>query len=136
MSHTRIYRIWDGMVGRCCRPTAGAYPKYGAKGITVCREWRDDFRAFYQWAIANGYKDGLSLDRIESSGNYEPSNCRWMTMKAQQNNRSNNRLIEHNGEMLTLSQWAERAGISPNMLRKRLMRGWDIQKALTTKIIK
>lgn len=132
MCHTRIYQIWNAMKQRCSNPKAISYPRYGAKGISVCPEW-EDFIGFYNWAMANGYEDHLTIDRIDGNGNYEPSNCRWTTKKEQQNNTSYNRRYTYNGETLTISQWAEKAEMPRNMLNKRLLRGWDIEKALTTK---
>ena len=80
----------------------------------------------------NGYNDILTIDRIDSSRDYEPDNCRWVTMKEQQNNRCNNHRIVFNGEEFTLTQWAERIGLTPKTLSKRLQDGWSIERALTT----
>lgn len=132
-SGTRIYNIWNGMIGRCTHESYPSYKNYGAKGISVCEAWQS-FETFYEWAMANGYADNLTLDRQNNSGNYEPSNCKWSTMKEQQNNRKDNRVISFDGKTKTISQWAEETGINTHTLFTRFKRGWDVKRALTTSV--
>lgn len=105
--HTRLYKIWAGIKTRCLNENVPEFKWYGGRGIAVCEEWSDDFQTFYDWAMANGYRDDLTIDRIDTNGNYEPSNCRWATMKEQQNNRRSNHLITHNDATHTIMEWAE-----------------------------
>lgn len=104
MTHTRLYRLWFTMKQRCTDPKSSGYHKYGAKGITICEDWMT-FEPFMKWALKNGYTDELSIDRIENSKGYCPENCRFVTMRRQQNNRTNNLYIEINGETHTLADW-------------------------------
>lgn len=84
MEGTKIYNVWKGMKQRCFNSNHKSFKYYGGRGIVVCDEWKNDFQAFYDWAMENGYEEGLTIDRIEAEGNYEPSNCEWVTQK--QNN--------------------------------------------------
>lgn len=86
-SHTRLYKIFNGMKKRCYNPECLAYKNYGGRGISICEEWLSNFNTFYFWAMSNGYSDKLSIDRIDVNGNYEPHNCRWATAKVQASNR-------------------------------------------------
>lgn len=100
LRHTRLYAVWLGMKERCYIPSSVRYPRYGGRGITICNEWRDDFQAFYEWAMANGYDENAprgqcTIDRIDNDKGYAPENCRWVDLKTQQNNKSNNRKEFH-----------------------------------------
>lgn len=112
LCHTRLFRIWSGIRNRCGNPNEPAFKHYGGRGVTVCDEWKDDFQAFYDWAMANGYSDELSIDRIDTNGNYEPNNCRWTDLKTQNNNRRCVRKYLIDGEMLSKADIAERYGFS------------------------
>lgn len=121
---SRLYRIWNAMKDRCLRESDNAYQWYGNRGISICNEWLE-YQEFKAWAVANGYGDKLTIDRIDNDGNYEPSNCRWITNKEQQRNRSNSRFITIDGETKCLSEWAEMHDMDRSKLRYRLNAGWD-----------
>lgn len=128
--HTRLYSVWITMKQRCYNENATDYENYGGRGIMVCPEWLNDFQAFYDWAMANGYAKNLSIERIDVNGNYEPTNCKWATMKEQSNNKRNNVFILFNGETKTISQLSQEYGVKYITLYNRIKRGWSIEKAL------
>lgn len=134
----RIRKIHGGMLTRCYNKKRRDYCRYGGSGITVCDEWRGEngCKAFVDWAINNGYKDGLSIDRIDGSKGYSPDNCRWATPSEQCLNRRNNHLIEYNGEIKPLKQWADIAGVRKDTFRRRLLHGWSIEEAINTPNLK
>lgn len=121
--HTRIYHIWAGMKERCYNPDAPKYSRYGGRGINICEEWINSFDAFYDWAMANGYSDNLTIDRIDNDGNYCPENCRWSTNEDQCNNRKHHILLEINGETKTVAQWAKESGVKYSTIYARHIRG-------------
>lgn len=129
---TRLYNIWGKMKHRCNNPNNKSYKNYGGRGITVCNEWAKDFRTFYNWAMANGYSEEMTIDRIDVNGNYEPSNCRWSTMKEQCNNKRNNLLITYKNETKTLEKWVEELGINYNLTWQRIYRDkWTVDRAFS-----
>lgn len=130
-STTRLYRIWNGMKKRCYTPNEGAYKYYGARGISVCDEWKNNFFAFKEWAIKTGYNDGLTIDRIDVNGNYSPSNCRWATRKEQANNTRRNRILTFNGKSMNIAEWSKETGIKQNTILYRIKRNWSVERALT-----
>lgn len=131
---SRIYHTWINMKTRCHTPTAWEYKNYGARGIAVCDEWRNNFQAFYDWANENGYRDDLTIERINNDGNYCPENCRWVDRITQNRNQRNTRLVTFNGVTKHLFDWADEFGIKRNTLAHRLHRGWSIDKSLTTPV--
>lgn len=128
---TRLYRIWSNMKSRCCNPNVPAYERYGARGVVVCPEWMD-FDGFEVWALASGYSAGLEIDRVDSTGNYDPSNCRWVNDAEQSRNRGSVIWISAFGETKT-PDWSrdERCPVGMHALRFRLQRGWEVERAIT-----
>jgi hypothetical protein len=118
------------MKQRCQNPKTISYKYYGKKGIAVCEEW-NIFENFKNWALSNGYKENLTIDRIDNNGNYCPENCQWATNKEQQNKTSYNKLIEYCGEIHNATQWAELLNIPRTTIYNRLRRGWSIEKIMT-----
>lgn len=133
-SGSRLYKKWQSMKQRCLNPNNSRYSDWGGRGITVCDEWLK-FEPFQDWALANGYRDDLTIDRIDNNGPYAPSNCRWATRAEQGNNRRNNVMLTHNGKTQTVAQWAEETGMSEMALRSRIKKlKWTADRALTEPI--
>ena len=135
MFGTRIYKIWDSMKQRCFNKNHSEYKNYGGRGITICDEWIQNFQSFYNWAMANGYRDDLTIDRKDVNGNYCPENCRWADDIVQHNNTRVNRYIEFKGETHTMAEWARIKGMKYVTLNTRINKyQWSIEKALTTPV--
>lgn len=129
-SESRLYDIWKGMKQRCTNPKHMAFSRYGGKGITVCDEWLHDFQAFYDWAMANGYRADLTIDRIYNDKSYSPDNCRWATRVEQNRNLSTNTMVEIHGESKPLPLWCEMFNINRRLVQSRINRGWIPEEAL------
>lgn len=128
LSHTPENGVWIRMIQRCENPDDPAYKYYGDRGITVCKRWRNSFAAFY--ADMGPRPKGLTIDRIDNDGDYEPKNCRWATKREQAGNTRKNRHIKFKGRTMIAADWAREIGITPMTLWKRLNRGWPISRAL------
>lgn len=128
---TRLYRTWQNMKNRCYWEKDKSFRNYGGRGIRVCEEWKNSFSNFREWALRSGYKDNLTIDRINTNGDYSPENCRWATIKQQENNKRNNHRLEFNGITKTISEWAEALDIPKQALSNRIKAGWPVEEALT-----
>lgn len=127
-----IYKLWSCVKNRCYNQNDPKYPQYGGRGITVCDEWKTNYESFRDWCQDNGYKKGLTIDRVNVNGNYCPQNCRFSTQKVQQNNRTNNHLLSFRGETHTMAEWSDILGIPYRRLEHRINRGWSAERALTS----
>jgi hypothetical protein len=128
MANTKLYRAWFNMKKRVNNPSKHDGENY--KNINYCNEW-NKFEPFMEWALSNGYKEELTLDRINVHGNYEPSNCRWITQKHQQRNKTNTKWITYQGKTQSLADWAEQLGYEMHTLKSRFLRGWEVERAFT-----
>lgn len=127
---TRLYRIWRAMKSRTTYKSQTQYKDYGGRGIVICKEWKEDFYKFKEWALDNGYYDELTIDRIDVNGNYEPNNCRWITKSEQNNNQRNNVIIEYKNQKMNVAQWAKKLNIKANTLYQRIYRNYSVEKIL------
>ena len=118
MSRTRLYSTYHGMLQRCHNPQNKAFRHYGGRGIEVCEEWRESFEAFRDWALANGYRDDLTLDRKDNNKGYSSENCRWATYMEQLNNTRKNIYVSACGKTLTYAQWGRFLGVSCQQIAK------------------
>ena len=133
--NTKIYKTWKNMKERVLNPNNTRYKNYGERGIKICDEWKDSFESFYNWAMNNGYKEGLTIERKNVNGDYCPENCEWITFEEQRHNKTKNSThwIEYNGQKLTMKQWSELLNINYKTLENRINKyHWSIEKALTT----
>jgi hypothetical protein len=130
MSSTPTYRAWVSMKVRCNNPKNVFYRHYGGRGIKVCDRWQNSFESFFADMGARPPKH--SIDRIDPNGNYEPGNCRWATQREQMNNRRCNRFVEIDGKTQTLATWLRESGLKPSTYQDRIVRGWDIERAIKT----
>ena len=121
-SYHPIYTMWKHIKQRCLNPNDKMYKYYGGRGIKICQEWINDFEAFYNWVITNGYVKGLTIDRKNNNGNYTPENCRFVTSKIQQNNRRINIHVEINGVSNTIAEWSDITGIKYDTIWARVKR--------------
>ncbi len=131
LTNTRIFNIWHGLKNRCFLKTNKDFKNYGARGIKVCDEWKNNFMFFYSWAMANGYKDNLTIDRIDVNGDYCPKNCRWVDRKTQANNRRSTKKITYKNNTYSITQWARVFRIKKSSLFYRLNKGTPFEKAIT-----
>ena len=137
-SNSRLYRIYNNMKSRCYRKYAKEFENYGGRGIRVCNEWlgEDGFVNFYNWAYSHGYSEELTIDRINNDGNYEPDNCRWVTMMVQNSNSRHTHMLEYKGTKKNISEWAREKGMSRDTLIKRLRSGWELERVLNEPVNK
>jgi len=131
--HQRLHNIWSGMKARCYIKGNPAYKNYGGRGIKVDKLWKKHFLYFYDWALANGYRDDLTIERINNDGNYEPSNCIWVSREKQAHNTRQNVNITHNGETRCLEEWSRIYGVSSKVIKFRMEGGLDFETAVTKK---
>lgn len=134
-TNTRLYNIYRKMIHRCYNKNAKDYKYYGGRGIKVYKEWRNDFMAFYNWSMNHGYDNTLTIDRINSNGNYEPSNCRWVSLYEQENNKTNNILVCYNNKKQTITKWIKDLKLknSYSTIHTRIVKyGYDVEDAFYT----
>lgn len=132
-SYEPLFNIWYLIKYRCENPNCTAYKNYGARGIKVCDEWRDGiagYESFKEWSLANGYIQGLSIDRIDNDGDYTPDNCRWIAPKDQARNKRQNVWIEYNGVKKLACDWASELNIPYKTFMSRIYHGWDVDKLI------
>ncbi len=126
---SKEYASWNGAKSRCFRKKDAMFKNYGARGITMCGQWKKSFESFLK--DMGNCPDGMTLDRINNDGNYEPGNCRWATRTEQNNNKRNNHRISFGGKAMTISEWATNIGINQKTIWKRITRGWPLERALS-----
>lgn len=129
-----LYKVWQEMRRRCQKPESRGYKDYGARGIRVYSEW-ENYAVFYYWAMANGYAPGLTIERKDNDGNYEPSNCTWISKELQRRNNRRVIKITYQGRTQILTDWAKELGIKVTTLYARIKRGYPIETAFQKEAI-
>lgn len=127
---SKLHYVWHSMKKRCESPNCHNYIYYGGRGIKLCTEWHS-YKVFKEWALQCGYREGLTIDRKDNNGDYEPLNCHWITQQEQSYNKRNNRRILFDGKTQTLAEWVNETGLSSGAIRYRLSSGWSVKDALT-----
>lgn len=130
-SKTNLYYVWLAMRNRCYRKSVHGYARYGGRGIKVCKEWKEHFESFKEWALNHGYKRGLEIDRIDNNGDYCPENCRWVTRTQNMNNTSKTKHFLYSGRQYTITELANQFNLSRKLLRDRLYKGWPVEDAIS-----
>lgn len=134
LTNHKLYHVWNNIKDRCNNPNCVVYHNYGKRGISICKEWVDDFQTFYDWSMNNGYSEKLDIDRINNDGNYEPSNCRYVTRVVNTRNRRTSKLLTYKNQTKNLYDWADEFNINHHTIFKRLRTGYTIEEALETPI--
>jgi hypothetical protein len=130
---TPEYLTWSNIKARCYKASTRDFKQYGGKGISVCARWLESFEAFLE-DMGRRPSGQYSIDRMDSDGDYEPSNCRWATAMEQASNTNRNVLLTYDGKTQTMSAWARELGMGPETLRGRIIKGWGTERALLTPV--
>ena len=129
--YEKLYGVWIGIKQRCFNPKSASYKDYGGRGISICKEWEVNFMTFYEWAHSNGYKQGLTIERIDVNGNYCPENCTWISAEKQNINKRRTVYITFKGKTQTMRAWSEELGIPYGRIQSRKLNGWSDEDTLT-----
>jgi hypothetical protein len=129
-----LYSVWRHMKARCSNPKNKDFKNYGGRGISVCEAWKESFANFYSWAVVNGFRDDLFIDRKDNDGCYEPSNCRWVDRKTNNANKRK-RIIEIDGERGDYGYWSKKLKCSPYRISLRISAGWSERRAVTQPVL-
>lgn len=127
-SKEKLYRRWINIKRRCCNKNDSAFEDYGGRGILICNEWIHNYSAFKEWSLNNGYNPNLTIDRIDNNDGYSPSNCRWATVKEQQNNTRKNINVIYNNKTYTVAELCDKLNLRRGTIYERLRDGWSVEK--------
>lgn len=129
---SKMFNRWSSIKNRCTNPRNYHYANYGGRGITICDEWSDSYEAFKKWALANGYEEGLQLDRIDNEKGYSPENCRYVTPQVNCNNKRTNKTVEYRSQTFTIAELSRYMGVADHLISTRLKKGWSVENAVHT----